>query len=84
MGFPLGWLSSHESVGQAVLWPPFPVTGLVIAFKLTRAPAIVKGAVAAPLLTKFHVIIDHLIWICMEEYMPIITITLCCTQIKLS
>lgn len=63
MGFPLGWLPSHKGMGQAVLRATFPVTGLVIAFKLARAPAVVEGAVAATLLTKFHVVIYHLIWV---------------------
>lgn len=67
MGFPLRWLSSHEGVGQAVLRAAFPVTGLVVALKLARAPAVVEGAVAATLLAKLHIIIDHLIWICMKK-----------------
>lgn len=67
MGFPLGWLSSHEGVGQAVLRATFPVAGLVIAFKLARAPAVVEGAVAATLLAELHVIIDHLIGICVKK-----------------
>lgn len=67
MGFPLGRLSSHEGVGQAVLGATFPVAGLVIAFKLAGAPAVVEGAVAAALLAELHVIIDHLIWIWMKK-----------------
>lgn len=68
MGFPLRRLPSHEGVGQAILRATFPVTRLVVAFELARAPAIVEGAVAATLLTKFHIIIDHLIWICMKKH----------------
>lgn len=71
MGFPLWRLPSHEGVGQAIFRAYFPVTGLVVAFKLARAPAIVEGAVAASLLTKLHVIVDHLIWICIENKMDI-------------
>lgn len=67
VGFPLRWLSSHEGVGHAVLWATFPVTGLVIAFKLARAPAVIQWAVATTLLAKLHVVIDHLIWICMKK-----------------
>lgn len=67
MGFPLGWLSPHEGMGQAVLRTTLPVTGLVIAFKLAGAPAVVEGAVAATLLAKLHVVINHLIWICVEK-----------------
>ena len=69
MGLPLGWFSSHEGVGQSILSPTFPVTGFVVAFKLAGAPAVVEGAVAATLLAQLHIIIDHLIWIClnMEE-----------------
>lgn len=67
MGLPLGRLPSHEGVGQAILRATLPVTGLVIAFKLARAPAIVEGAVATPLLAQLHVIIDHFIWICRRE-----------------
>ncbi len=63
MGFPLGWLSSHEGMRQAVFWTTFPVTGLIIALKLARAPAVVEGAVAATVLPELHVVIDHLIWI---------------------
>lgn len=66
MGLPLGGLPSHEGVGQAVLRAAFPVAGLVVAFKLTRAPAVVEGAAAATLLTELDVIIDHLIWICVN------------------
>lgn len=64
MGLPLGRLPSHEGMWEAVLRATFPVTGLVIAFKLTGAPAIVEGTVAGTLLAKFHIIIDHLIWLC--------------------
>lgn len=67
MGFLLGGLSSHEGVGQAILSATFPVAGLVVAFKLTGAPAVVQGAAAASLLPKLHVIIDHLIWVCMKN-----------------
>ena len=61
MGFLLGRLSSHEGVGQAVLREALAIAGLVIAFKLARAPSVVEGAVAAALLSELHVIIDHLI-----------------------
>lgn len=66
MGLPLGWFSSHEGVGQSIFRPTFPVTGFVVAFKLAGAPAVVKGAITATLLTQLHIIIDHLIWICMN------------------
>lgn len=67
MDFPLWWLSSHECIGKAVFRMTFPVTGLVIAFKLARAPVVIEGAAAASLLAKLHIIIDHLIWICVED-----------------
>lgn len=67
MGLPLGRLPSHEGVGQAILKVTLPIAGLVVAFKLARAPSVVKGAVAAPLLAKLHVVIDHLIWICAKN-----------------
>lgn len=66
VGFLLRRLSSHEGVRQPILLLSFPVTGLVIAFKFTRAPAIVQGAVTNTLLSKLHVVIDHLIRICMK------------------
>lgn len=71
MGFPLRRLPSHEGVGQTIFGATFPVTGLVIAFKLARAPPVVEGTVAAPLLAKLHVIVDHLIWICIKNKMDI-------------
>ena len=67
MGLPLGRLPSHEGVGQAILRATFPVAGLIVAFKLAGAPAIVEGTVAATLLAKLHIIIDHLIWLCMNR-----------------
>lgn len=64
---PLGRLSSHEGVGQAVLGTTLPVAGLVVALELTRAPAVVEGAAAAALLAELHVVIDHLIGICVTR-----------------
>lgn len=66
MCLPLGRLPSHEGVGQAVLGATLPVAGLVVAFKLAGAPTVVEGAAAASLLPQLHVIVDHLIWVCIK------------------
>lgn len=66
MSFLLRWLPSHEGVGQPVLWVTLAVAGLVIAFELAGAPAVVQRA-AATLLAKLHIIIDHLIRICVSK-----------------
>lgn len=67
MGFPLWRLPSHEGVGEAILRMTFPVAQLIVAFKLAGAPAVVEGAVAATLLAKLHIIINHFIWVCMKK-----------------
>lgn len=62
MGLPLWGLPSHEGVRQAILPAALPVTLLVVALKLARAPTVVQGAATA-LLPKLHIIIDHLVWL---------------------
>lgn len=68
VGLPLWRFSSHEGMRQAVARAALPVTGLIIALELAGAPAGVQGAVAAALLTQLHVIVDHLIWLCMNKW----------------
>lgn len=63
MCFLAGCTAPDEGIGKAVLsMSILCVTGFLIAFKLTGAPAVVQRAAAA-LFPELNIIIDHLIWV---------------------